>query len=59
MPEQMICSYCGGEMNLHAEKFVYLEDGTSGCIEEIHACPACGNSDSRPSGVPWQPQGPG
>ena len=56
MPEKMICSQCGGKMNQHAEKFVYLEDGTSGCIE-IHACPACGNSDSRRVGEPSQPKG--
>jgi hypothetical protein len=59
MADKMICSDCGSEMNRHAEKFVYLEDGASGCIEEIHACPACGNSDSRPSDARPQPQGRG
>ena len=59
MPEKMICSECGGEMNQHAEKFVYLEDGTSGCIEEIHACPACGNSDWRRLTAGSQSQGQG
>ncbi len=47
MSEKMICRDCGREMNQHAEKFVYLEDGTFGCIEEIHTCPCCGKSDSR------------
>ena len=57
MPEKMICSDCGREMNQHAEKFVYLENGTPGFVEEIHACPGCGKSDSRPSGAGSQPQG--
>ena len=55
MPEKMICDVCGREMNQHAEKFVYLQDGASGCIEEIHTCPGCGNSDSR-RGAESQPQ---
>ncbi len=54
MPEKMICSNCGGKMNQHAEKFVYLEDGALGSMEEMHTCPCCGNNDSRPSGE--QPQ---
>ena len=49
MPDKMICRICGREMNQHAEKFVYLEDGGSGSIEEMHTCPGCGGSDSRPS----------
>ena len=56
MPEKMICSNCGREMNHHAEKFVYLEDGAPGSIEEMYTCPGCGKNDSRPSGA--QPQAP-
>jgi len=55
MPKKMICSNCGREMNQHAEKFVYLEDGAPGCVEEMHTCSGCGKNDSRPSGA--QPQG--
>ena len=56
MPGKMICRNCGREMNQHAEKFVYLEDSTPGSVEEIHTCPGCGNSDSRPSDVRPQAQ---
>jgi ribosomal protein S27AE len=47
MPEKMICSECGGEMNQHAEKYVYGEEGIPAGIEEIHTCPRCGHSDWR------------
>jgi predicted RNA-binding Zn-ribbon protein involved in translation (DUF1610 family) len=49
MSEKMICENCGREMNQHAEKVVYVEDGALGDVKEIHACPGCGESASRPS----------
>ncbi|HEY7613334.1 MAG TPA: hypothetical protein VH764_10090 [Gemmatimonadales bacterium] len=33
-------------MNRHAEKLVYGE-GAAELLEEIHACPRCGNVESR------------
>ncbi|HEY7462757.1 MAG TPA: hypothetical protein VIC59_12910 [Gemmatimonadota bacterium] len=45
-------------MNHHAEKLVELVDARDagrfdlalgGLLEEMHACPACGNVESRPS----------
>jgi hypothetical protein len=33
-------------MNRHAEKLVYAE-GAAERLEEIHACPRCGNVESR------------
>ena len=56
MTEKMICSSCGGEMNLHAEKLVYSETDRStgvamgGHIEEMHLCPRCGRNESRSCG---------
>jgi hypothetical protein len=45
-------------MNYHADKALYFNEGdetrstdsaTGGFIEEIHACPNCGASASRPA----------
>ena len=33
-------------MNRHAEKLVYAESATE-LVDEIHACPRCGNVESR------------
>ena len=50
------CSKCGAEMNRHAEKLVYsdssadaprIDPALGGLIEETHACPTCGNVESR------------
>ena len=50
------CPKCGGEMNRHAEKLVHPANATElalvdvalgGLIEETHACPRCGNVESR------------
>jgi predicted RNA-binding Zn-ribbon protein involved in translation (DUF1610 family) len=40
------CPRCGAEMNRHAEKLVYAE-GAAELLEEVHACPRCGNVESR------------
>ena len=40
------CPRCGAEMNRHAEKLVYTENAAE-LLEEIHACPRCGNVESR------------
>jgi ribosomal protein S27AE len=53
----MICPKCGDLMNHHADKLVDLTDGQpgddvdgglGGTIQEMHACPGCGNVESRP-----------
>jgi predicted RNA-binding Zn-ribbon protein involved in translation (DUF1610 family) len=41
------CPKCGAEMNRHAEKLVYSDPAIDELIEEIHACPRCGNVESR------------
>jgi len=50
------CPKCGAEMNRHAEKLVYPENAAEarrvdsvlgGLLEETHACPRCGNIESR------------
>ena len=50
------CPKCGAEMNRHAEKLVYsdstedtrlIDPALGGLIEETHACPRCGNIESR------------
>ena len=59
MPEtkaKMTCPSCGAEMNCHAEKLTdptcaeeaaRADPALGGIIEEIHACPECGTSESR------------
>jgi ribosomal protein S27AE len=50
------CPKCGAEMNRHAEKLVHPESAAElrlvdpalgGLLEETHACPRCGNVESR------------
>jgi ribosomal protein S27AE len=50
------CPKCGAEMNRHAEKLVHPESSAEarlmdaalgGLLEETHACPRCGNVESR------------
>jgi predicted RNA-binding Zn-ribbon protein involved in translation (DUF1610 family) len=50
------CSKCGAEMNRHAEKIVHpagaeelrlVDAAAGGLLEETHACPNCGNVESR------------
>ncbi len=50
------CAACGAEMNRHAEKLVHpdtpaelrmVDAALGGLIEETHACPGCGNVQSR------------
>ncbi len=60
MPERrkpMICPKCGAVMNHHADKLVdpvgaqqaaQADPALGGMLEEMHACPACGNVESRP-----------
>ena len=52
----MMCPQCGIEMNYHAEKIDYLaalddlaaiDPDLGGVVEEIHACPGCGNMETR------------
>jgi ribosomal protein S27AE len=54
----MTCPACGAEMNHHAEKLVYstgpdqassADPHLGGVIEELHTCPRCGTSVSRPA----------
>ena len=48
---KMICPKCGNEMNHHADKLIYSNEGREaanfdpslgGLIEETHDCPGCG-----------------
>jgi uncharacterized protein with PIN domain len=57
-PGKMTCSYCGVELNRHAEKIVYksgsepsdgVEPALGGPLEEFHTCPNCGRTESRPA----------
>jgi ribosomal protein S27AE len=49
------CPKCGAQMNRHAEKLVYgdspgepgRDPQLGGWLEETHACPRCGNVESR------------
>lgn len=50
------CPKCGAEMNRHAEKLVQpanaaelplVDAALGGLLEETHACPGCGNVESR------------
>ena len=51
----MQCPRCGPEMNHHADKLVERVDTPDqgddrllvGAIQEIHACPGCGNVEMR------------
>ena len=52
----MMCPPCGIEMNYHAEKIDYLaaltdaeaiDPDLGGVVEEVHACPGCGNMGTR------------
>lgn len=57
---KMICPRCGVEMNLHAQKIDYAAtpeeelavaaEELGGVLEEIHTCPACGDTESRRAG---------
>jgi predicted RNA-binding Zn-ribbon protein involved in translation (DUF1610 family) len=53
---KMICPGCGAEMNRHAEKIDYTaaldkdaadDEDAGGILEEIHACPKCGETQAR------------
>lgn len=53
---KLICPKCGAEMNHHADKLIYCDEGRSpatsdpslgGVIEETHNCPGCGAIASR------------
>ena len=55
---KMVCPKCGIEMNHHAEKIDYSipadesneVDGVfGGVVEEVHSCPGCGRTETRPS----------
>ncbi len=50
------CPQCGAAMNRHAQKLAYVDSTAElqpvdrageGLLEEIHACPGCGNVESR------------
>ena len=54
--QRMRCPKCGTEMNRHAEKVVHagsaadlglVDAALGGLLEETHACPRCGNIESR------------
>jgi len=56
--KKMICPECGIEMNQHAEKIDYAippdesnetDAALGGVLEEVHSCPACGRTETRPS----------
>ncbi|MGH7966900.1 MAG: hypothetical protein ACRERD_34605 [Candidatus Binatia bacterium] len=58
MPEtdKMICPRCEIPMNYHAEKLDYtaaldapdaVDPELGGVLEEVHACPGCGNIGTR------------
>jgi hypothetical protein len=53
----MVCAGCGATMNHHAEKLIEPRDAEEaarvdvrwgGTIEEVHECPGCGATQSRP-----------
>lgn len=55
---RMMCEECGAEMNHHAEKIDYSpaaeESGAfdadfGGVLEEVHTCPGCGKTATRPA----------
>ena len=49
------CADCGLDMNLHAEKVDWiseaepLDSALGGAVEEVHACPGCGEMATRPA----------
>jgi ribosomal protein S27AE len=54
----MTCPKCGARMNHHADKLVEPVDSEGwgrrdsvlgGLLHEMHACPRCGNVESRPA----------
>ncbi|HYG78755.1 MAG TPA: hypothetical protein VD861_00120 [Pyrinomonadaceae bacterium] len=54
----MICEECGAEMNCHAEKVEYssspdeaggFDADFGGTVEEVHSCPQCGKTETRPA----------
>jgi ribosomal protein S27AE len=58
--QKMICPNCGIEMNHHATKIDYSHDvdvdetissdrDEMGHAIEVHTCPGCGNTQSRPA----------
>ena len=56
---KMVCPDCGVEMNRHAEKVDYtaspaegeaFDEGLGGVVEEFHACPECGGTQTRRAG---------
>ncbi|HEX6434441.1 MAG TPA: hypothetical protein VFZ87_09360 [Gemmatimonadales bacterium] len=56
MHGRLRCPKCGTEMNRHAEKLVHPDNAADarqvdpllgGLLEETHACPRCGNVESR------------
>lgn len=49
MAKPMICPKCGHQMNHHANKVAYVESGAGldEVVEEFHACPDCGDAESR------------
>ena len=54
--KRMVCAECGVPMNHHADKLVYAdaEGGggePGGVVEEAHACPACGKTETRRAGA--------
>jgi len=55
---RMVCTACGVEMNLHAEKVDYddaaaagegFDPDLGGVVEEFHTCPECGQTLARRS----------
>ena len=51
---KMICPVCGAEMNHHAMKIEYSNEGSAnvdlvfgGVLKEAHTCPECGRTELR------------
>jgi len=54
MPEPIRCPDCGVAMNHHADKVVQTAEAGidpvfDGGLEEMHACPECGLTETRPA----------
>jgi ribosomal protein S27AE len=56
----MICPECAVEMNHHAEKIDYtaaleepaaIDPAFGGVLQEVHTCPKCGQTMTRPGAV--------